>query len=122
MSPPHRLTLRTLHPDATGFCIRMQASPQGSHGSAPPDRQPGPDFALVRPKHEEAQAELLEPPSVAERHLRHRVGELVATQAVEDEGEMQTRQRSAGGAGQHGLYHCYNAVLKRALVAKGERR
>jgi hypothetical protein len=62
--------------------------------------------------------ELLEPPSIVERRLRARIGEMIAAQAVEDEGEMQTRQRSPG-AGQHGLYHRYNAVLKRALGGKG---
>ncbi len=68
--------------------------------------KPGPDLAMRRPEHETAQAELLQPPSVLERRLRARVGELVAIQAVEDEGAMQAPR------GQ-GLYHCYNAVLKR---------
>ena len=54
----------------------------------------------------------LEVPSAAERRLRARVGELVATQAVEDEGALR------GLRGQ-GLYHRYNAVLKRALGGKG---
>ena len=80
--------------------------------------QPGPELALRRPELEEAQGSMLEPPSVAERRLRHRVGELVAAQAVEDEGEIQARQRSAG-VGRHGLYHRYNAVLKRMLGGKG---
>ena len=73
--------------------------------------RPGPDFALVRPEHEEAQGELL-PPSVAERRLRARIGEMVAAQAVEDEGEM----RAARG---QGSYHRYNAALKRAMGGKG---
>ena len=47
--------------------------------------RPGPDLAMQRPEQQEAQAELLEPPSVIERRLRARVGELVAAQAVEDE-------------------------------------
>jgi superfamily II DNA or RNA helicase len=81
--------------------------------------QPGPELALRRPEHEDAQTELLEPPSVAERRLRHRVGELVAAQAVEDESEMQARSRSAGCGARRGLYHRYNAVLKRALGGKG---
>ncbi len=68
--------------------------------------RPGPDFALHRPEHEEAQGELLAPPSVVERRLRQRVGELVAQQAVEDEGALQAPR------GQ-GLYHRYNAILKR---------
>ncbi len=70
--------------------------------------KPGPDLAMRRPEHETAQAELLQPPSVIERRLRARVGELVAIQAVEDEGAMQAPR------GQ-GLYHCYNAVLKRVM-------
>ena len=64
--------------------------------------RPGPELALRRPELEEAQQELLEPPSAAERRLRHRVGELVAIQAVEDEGEMQARPRSAGVGPGHG--------------------
>ena len=47
--------------------------------------RPGPDLAMQRPEQQEAQAELLETPSVIERRLRARVGELVAAQAVEDE-------------------------------------
>lgn len=70
--------------------------------------KPGPDFALRRPEHQAAEAELLDPPSVVERRLRARVGELVAIQAVEDEGALQAPR------GQ-GLYHCYNAVLKRVM-------
>ncbi len=70
--------------------------------------KPGPDLALRRPEHEAEQAELLQPPSVIERRLRARVGELVAIQAVEDEGALQAPR------GQ-GLYHCYNAVLKRVM-------
>ena len=68
--------------------------------------RPGPDFALHRPEHEEAQGEMLDPPSVIERRLRQRVGELVAQQAVEDEGALQAPRG-------HGLYHRYNAILKR---------
>ena len=70
--------------------------------------KPGPDLAMRRPENEAAQAELLDPPSVVERRLRARVGEMVATQAVEDEGAMQAPR----GAG---LYHAYNAVLKRIM-------
>ena len=73
--------------------------------------KPGPDFALVRPENEQAQGELIDPPSVAERRLRARIGEMVAQQAVEDEGAL------AGARGQ-GLYHRYNAALKRALGNK----
>jgi superfamily II DNA or RNA helicase len=82
--------------------------------------RPGPDLAagLAAAREPQPQGELLEPPSVAERRLRHRLAELVAAQAVED--------AQGGGAGTSaapvpvaprgaGLYHAYNAVLKRVL-------
>ena len=47
--------------------------------------QPGPDLAMQRPELRAAQSELLEAPSVTERRLRARLGEMVAAQAVEDE-------------------------------------
>ena len=68
--------------------------------------RPGPDYSIRRPELQEAQTEMLDPPSVLERKLRRRVGELVAQQAVEDEGAMQTARGE-------GLYHRYNAILKR---------
>ena len=68
--------------------------------------RPGPDLVLHRPEQEAAQGEMLDPPSVLERRLRQRLGEMVAQQAVEDEGAAQAPR------GQ-GLYHRYNAVLKR---------
>jgi superfamily II DNA or RNA helicase len=68
--------------------------------------RPGPDFAFHRPEQEAAQREMLDPPSVLERRLRLRVGELVAQQAVEDEVAL----RAPRG---EGLYHRYNAILKR---------
>ena len=73
--------------------------------------RPGPDLVLHRPEQETAQAEMLDPPSVLERRLRHRIGEMVAQQAVEDEGAVQAPK------GQ-GLYHRYNAVLKRRTGGK----
>ena len=77
--------------------------------------RPGPDLAMRRPEQEAAQAEMLEPPSAAERRLRARVGEMVAAQAVEDEaGQAGLR---AGVAGP-GLYHRYNAALKRVTGGK----
>ncbi len=76
--------------------------------------RPGPDFVWRRPEHEPLQAELLEPPSVIERRLRARVGELVAIQAIEDEGMLQAPRGPGLRRGQ-GLYHCYNAVLKRVM-------
>ena len=77
--------------------------------------RPGPDLALRRPEHEAAQAELLEAPSVAERRLRARLGEMVAAQAVEDEAG---RAELKGGIAGLGLYHRYNAVLKRTCGNK----
>jgi hypothetical protein len=72
--------------------------------------RPGPELALHRPEQEAAQAELLEAPSVTERRLRARLGEMVAAQAVEDEAG---RTGHRGGVAGPGLYHRYNAVLKR---------
>src|SRR5215204_525391 len=74
--------------------------------------RPGPAFAEARPEHEKTQTELIDPPSVLERRLRARIGEMIAAQVVEDEAELQVPR------GQ-GLYHRYNAVLKRVLGNKG---
>ncbi|MDT8266640.1 restriction endonuclease subunit R, partial [Roseomonas sp. DSM 102946] len=74
--------------------------------------RPGPDLAQRRPEFSEPQQELFEAPSVAERRLRARVGELVAAQVVEDEGALHAPR------GQ-GTYHAYNAALKRVLGNKG---
>src|SRR5919202_1260619 len=74
--------------------------------------RPGPAFAEIRPEREEPQTELADPPSVVQRRLRTRIGEMVAAQAVEDEGGLRV---SRGG----GVYHRYNAVLKRVLGNKG---
>lgn len=68
--------------------------------------QPGPDYVLRQGSADPTQSELLQAPSINERQLRQRIGELVAQQAVEDEG---ARQAPAG----QGLYHRYNAILKR---------
>ena len=72
--------------------------------------RPGPDLAMRRPEQEAAQSELLDAPSVVERRLRACLGELVAAQAVEDEAG---RAGFRGGTSGPGLYHRYNAVLKR---------
>ena len=77
--------------------------------------QPGPDLALRRPEQEEPQTELLEVPSVVERRLRARLGEMVAAQAVEDEAG---RAGLRGGLVGAGLYHRYNAALKRVTGNK----
>jgi hypothetical protein len=74
--------------------------------------RPGPAFAEARPEHEKAQTELIDPPSVLERRLRLRIGEMIGAQVVEDEADLQVPR------GQ-GLYHRYNAVLKRVLGNKG---
>ena len=77
--------------------------------------RPGPDLAMRRPEQEAVQAELLEAPSIAERRLRARLGELVAIQAVEDEAGGTGLK---GGVAGPGLYHRYNAVLKRTCGNK----
>jgi len=66
---------------------------------------------LRRDDTEPAQTALIGLPSAVERQLRHRIGELVAQQAVEDEG---VRRMPAG----QGLYHRYNAILKRCTGDK----
>ncbi len=72
--------------------------------------RPGPDYVLHRPE-QAAQTEMLDPPSVLERRLRQRIGEMVAQQAVEDEGAAQAPRGE-------GLYHHYNAILKRCTGDK----
>ncbi len=69
--------------------------------------KPGPELTL-HPSEPDPQGALLEPPSIAERRLRARVGEMVAAQVVEDEGALLTTHGQGG-------YHRYNAVLKRVL-------
>ena len=81
--------------------------------------RPGPDLALRRPELEEPQTELLEAPSIAERRLRSRLGEMVAAQAVEDEAGWAGLR---GGAAGPGLYHRYNAALKRVTGDKSRAR
>ncbi len=80
---------------------------------------PGPELAMRRPESEEAQGELLEVPSVVERRLRARLGEMVAAQAVEDEAGASGLR---GGLAGSGLYHRYNAVLKRVTGDKARAR
>ncbi len=76
--------------------------------------RPGPELALRRPEQEDAQAELLDPPSVLERRLRIRLGEMVSRQAVEDEaGRAGLKGGHGGSLAGPGLAHRYNAVLKR---------
>lgn len=80
---------------------------------------PGPELAMRRPESEEAQSELLEVPSVIERRLRTRLGEMVAIQAVEDEAGASGLK---GGLAGPGLYHRYNAILKRVTGDKARAR
>ena len=68
---------------------------------------PGPSFADRRPERRAAQSELLEPASVIERRLRHKIGEMVAIQVVEDEAALRLPRG--------GNYHRLNAVLKRVF-------
>jgi hypothetical protein len=75
--------------------------------------KPGPVFDEVRPERQVTQAYLIEPPSAAERRLRARIGEAVAAQAVEDEANWRAPHS------REGLYHRYNAVLKRVFGNKG---
>jgi hypothetical protein len=75
--------------------------------------RPGPGFAQARAGHESAQNTGAEPPSAIERRLRTRIGETVATQAIEDEAGLQMPRTGEG------LYHRYNAVLKRVFGNKG---
>lgn len=72
--------------------------------------RPGPDFVLGRSVRDGEQLELLEPPSVAERRLRAQLGEMVALQAIEDDAGFSGLRSEVAGPG---LYHRYNAVLKR---------
>jgi hypothetical protein len=87
--------------------------------------RPGPDLAAALAKAREGnpQGELLEPPSVAEQRLRQQVGELVAAQAVEDAGGSVLAAAPVAVASRGaGLYHAYNAVLKRVHgVGRGPR-
>ena len=79
--------------------------------------RPGPDLAagLAAAREPEQQGDMLTP-SMAERQLRQQLSELVAAQAVEDAAEGVAGAVSPPrGAG---LYHAYNAALKRVLGGK----
>jgi hypothetical protein len=75
--------------------------------------RPGPAFAQARAGHEPTHTARAEPPSAVERRLRTRIGEAVATQAIEDEAGLRMPRTGEG------LYHRYNAVLKRVFGNKG---
>jgi superfamily II DNA or RNA helicase len=74
-----------------------------------------PNVGLAQPRLDWAMSgsNVTEPPSVAERRLRTRIGEAIAAQAVEDEPGLEVPHV------RDGLYHCYNAVLKRVCGGKG---
>jgi len=74
--------------------------------------KPGPDLSL-HPRDPDPQGAMFEPPSIAERRLRTRIGEMVAGQVVEDGNAMAGATMT--GAGGNAGYHRYNAVLKRVL-------
>jgi hypothetical protein len=74
--------------------------------------RPGPDFAQPQPSGRGGGTSP-EPPSAMERRLRIMIGEAVATQAVEDEAGLRVPRTGDG------LYHRYNAVLKRVFGNKG---
>jgi hypothetical protein len=76
-------------------------------------------LAMRRPESEEAQGEMLETPSLAERRLRARLGEMVAIQAVEDEAGRAGHRAGVTGPG---IYHRCNACLKRVMGSKSRRR
>lgn len=67
--------------------------------------EPGPDFGYAQGLHEPEEA-----PSALEHQLRQKIGQMVATQLVED----QDASRSDVRIG----YHGYNAVLKRVMGGK----
>jgi hypothetical protein len=60
----------------------------------------------------DVQGELIDTPSVVERRLRQRIGQLIAAQVVEEEEGLRLPR------GQ-GNYHRLNAVLKRVMGGKG---
>jgi superfamily II DNA or RNA helicase len=75
---------------------------------------PNPAFARARPEHEAAPpSEATERPSATERRLRSEIRAAVAVQAIEDEAGWQVSRSGQG------LYHRYNAVLKRVFGNKG---
>ena len=75
--------------------------------------KPGPDLGESCPGRTPAPAQLIEPPSATERRLRVRIGEAVTAQAAEDGASFQVPHTGEG------LYHRYNAVLKRVFGGKG---
>lgn len=67
---------------------------------------PGPEFvALPRAELQDPGA-AVDTPSVAEQRLRQRIGQMVAAQVIEDQGQLGGRRRQGSG------YHAYNAVLR----------
>jgi hypothetical protein len=96
-----------LSSNATGLrWDTLRPGPAFTHAQLPPE-EAGPLFGA----HEAAPAGG-GTPSALERRLRHRIGEMVAAQVVEEE----TALRLPRGVGN---YHRLNAVLKRVLGGKG---
>jgi superfamily II DNA or RNA helicase len=77
---------------------------------------PGSGMAQARPDWIAAASPTSEPPSTAERRLRTGIREAVAAQAVEDEAGLHVPHAGEG------LYHRYNAILKRVFANKGRAR
>jgi hypothetical protein len=75
--------------------------------------KPGLGFGQSSVERTSVEVERGEAPSAAERRLRSRIGDAVAAQAVEDEAGLQVPRTGEG------LYHRYNAVLKRVFGNKG---
>jgi hypothetical protein len=75
--------------------------------------RPGPGFGETRSEPPVGSCDRIQPPSATERRLRASIGEAVAAQAVEDQANMTVPHL------REGLYHHYNAVLKRVFGNKG---
>ena len=67
---------------------------------------PGPDFVAAPRAGQRDPGAALETPSTAEQRLRQRIGQLVATQVIED------TERSGDARRQGSRYHAYNAILR----------
>ena len=100
-------------PESNALALRFDTLRPGPDLAMPGLAMPG--LAMYRPERAAAQSELIEPPSAVQRRLRIKLGEIVAAQAVEDEAGHAGLRGSVAGAG---LYHRYNAALKRVTGNK----
>jgi hypothetical protein len=75
--------------------------------------KPGPSFGQSPADRTTVEVQRGELPSAAERRLRAHIADAVAAQAVEDEAGLQVPPATGG------LFHRYNAVLKRSCGNKG---